>query len=114
MGVALGAFGAHALRETLLERGTTGTWETAVFYHLLHASIAWATVFSPPLAKKNAGRAACCWLLGVIIFSGSLYGLASGGPRWLGPITPLGGLLLILGWGYAAASALAATKTDVS
>jgi uncharacterized membrane protein YgdD (TMEM256/DUF423 family) len=100
-GVALGAFGAHGLRELLLEHGTTNAWETGARYHLLHAIALLALGFG--LQQTHAGtpwlaRAARAWIVGVVLFAGSLYALALGGPRWLGPITPLGGVCLLLGW----------------
>ena len=100
-GVGLGAFGAHALKARLQAAGTESTWDTAVQYHLLHAVVLLAiglwTRFSPALSGAVAVSG---WLffVGVVLFSGSLYGLALGGPRWLGPITPLGGLAFIAGW----------------
>ncbi len=103
-GVTLGAFGAHALKVTLLERGSLATWETAVHYHLIHAVALLALTAGaghgekPPAFRSWLQRAGWCWTLGVILFSGSLYALALGGPRWLGPVTPLGGLALIAGW----------------
>lgn len=100
-GVGLGAFGAHGLRAELLAAGTTNAWETAVRYHLLHAValFALAVALSLPAGKSRAVRlAGWGWLTGVVVFSGSLYWLALGGPRWLGPITPLGGLALLGGW----------------
>ena len=105
-GVAAGAFGAHALRETLAERGTTGAWETAVFYQLVHAVTVFVLALKgdrPPAAPagRHRKRAALSWVAGVLLFSGSLYLLALGGPRWLGPVTPLGGLALIAGWLFA-------------
>lgn len=101
-GVGLGAFGAHALRSRLLASDTLSTWETAVHYHLLHAVamlalVACARSFSPAL-QGALHLSGWLFLVGVILFSGSLYGLALGGPRWLGPVTPLGGLAFILGW----------------
>lgn len=100
-GVGLGAFGAHALKTRLQSAGTESTWDTAVQYHLLHAIVllalgVWAR-FSPALAGTIAVSG---WLFvaGIVLFSGSLYGLALGGPRWLGPVTPLGGLAFIVGW----------------
>lgn len=100
-GVGLGAFGAHGLRAELLAAGTTNAWETAVRYHLLHA----VGLFALAVALRQTasrGRFLCIagwgWLAGVLVFSGSLYWLALGGPRWLGPITPLGGLALLAGW----------------
>jgi uncharacterized membrane protein YgdD (TMEM256/DUF423 family) len=100
-GVALGAFGAHGLREFLLERGTTNAWETAARYHLLHSIALLALGFGLKQTNADAhwlARAARAWIVGVVLFAGSLYALALGGPRWLGPITPLGGVCLLLGW----------------
>jgi uncharacterized membrane protein YgdD (TMEM256/DUF423 family) len=101
-GVALGAFGAHALHETLLQRGMLEAWETAVRYHLLHAvallALAGFTRSGESLPGV-LGWTAKLWIVGAVLFAGSLYGIALGGPRWLGPVTPLGGLALILGWG---------------
>lgn len=102
VGVALGAFGAHALKAQLVESGTMETWKTAVFYHLVHAVAALSAGFCVKLPNKLMLRAAACWTGGILLFSGSLYGLALGGPRWLGPITPLGGLFFIVGWILAA------------
>jgi uncharacterized membrane protein YgdD (TMEM256/DUF423 family) len=93
-GVALGAFGAHALKETLATSGHAATWQTAVTYHLIHA----VALLAAP-AGKWAGR---CWIAGIILFSGSLYWLSLGGPRFLGPVTPFGGLFLLAGWALVA------------
>lgn len=101
-GVVLGAFGAHALHETLLVRGTLNTWETAVLYQLVHAvallGLAALIHASGTSEQRYLGWVARCWVVGIILFSGSLYLLALGGPRILGPITPLGGLAFMLGW----------------
>ena len=96
-GVALGAFGAHALKDTLAVRGTAATWQTAVLYHLIHAAALLALV-GVAGSWTNARWIGACWCLGVVLFSGSLYGLALGGPKLLGPVTPLGGLLFLAGW----------------
>ncbi len=101
-GVALGAMGAHALKATLAERGMTIPWETAARYHMFHAVAllgvaAWLRA-APAANSRKMTWAALCWTTGTLLFSGSLYGLALGGPRWLGPITPVGGLVLIAGW----------------
>lgn len=96
-GVALGAFGAHALKETLVAKGTSATWQTAVLYHLLHA-VALLALAGWAGNWPNARWIGLCWSLGVILFSGSLYWLALGGPKLLGPVTPLGGLALLAGW----------------
>jgi uncharacterized membrane protein YgdD (TMEM256/DUF423 family) len=101
-GVALGAFGAHGLKAVLIERGMTQAWETAARYHLLHAIAligvaAWLRG-GPGKSGKWMSATARCWVSGTVLFSGSLYWLALGGPRWLGPITPLGGVIMIAGW----------------
>ncbi len=111
-GVGLGAFGAHALKSRLLASNTLSTWETAVHYHLLHAVallalVACARTFSPAL-QGSLYVSGWLFLAGVILFSGSLYGLALGGPRWLGPVTPLGGLAFMAGWLYLLKPAFAA------
>ncbi|HTJ79955.1 MAG TPA: DUF423 domain-containing protein [Rariglobus sp.] len=101
-GVILGAFGAHVLKETLVGKGTVIIWETAVLYQLIHSvAILWANIpllASSPAATKWAARASTAWLIGVSLFSGSLYLLALGGPKWLGPVTPAGGIFLLAGW----------------
>jgi uncharacterized membrane protein YgdD (TMEM256/DUF423 family) len=110
--VVLGAFGAHALRATLEASGTREAWETAARYHLVHAAALLG--FAGWLRDPGRAPGACAawtvrlWVAGTVLFSGSLYALALGGPRWLGPLTPLGGLALIVGWVLAACSALAA------
>jgi uncharacterized membrane protein YgdD (TMEM256/DUF423 family) len=103
--VGLGAFGAHALAENLAVREMTAVWKTAVFYHLIHAVAAWAGSFCPVEMQRGMHRAGLCWLGGILFFSGSLYVLSLGGPRWLGPITPLGGLCFMAGWALAAHAA---------
>lgn len=108
LGVALGAFGAHGLKDVLAERGSTGTWQTAVLYHLVHSvallalAAYWRGGASVPSPALWAGW---CWTGGVVLFSGSLYWLALGGPKLLGPVTPLGGLAFLAGWALVAWSA---------
>jgi uncharacterized membrane protein YgdD (TMEM256/DUF423 family) len=104
VGVCLGAFGAHGLKALLLQNATVEVWQTAVHYHLLHAVAAWAIGFAPD-SSPPLRRAGIAWLVGILLFSGSLYGLALGGPKFLGPITPLGGLSFLLGWTFAGQSA---------
>jgi uncharacterized membrane protein YgdD (TMEM256/DUF423 family) len=101
--VALGAFGAHALKDFLLAHGTLDAWETGVRYHLAHAIALLALAACDARAATNAGRdwrifAGRCFFAGTVLFSGSLYGYALGGPHFLVFITPLGGLTLLLGW----------------
>lgn len=110
-GVALGAFGAHALKIRLEATSHTGTWDTAVFYHLIHTVAILAIAMSinpasPATKSRLLTTAAAAWLIGIILFSGSLYLLSLGGPRWLGPITPIGGLALLIGWGCVLVSGL--------
>lgn len=100
LGVLSGAFGAHALKVGLAERGMTTVWATAVLFHLLHAVIITALGWTvgPVAWSSRAGLTAASWILGTILFSGSLYLLAAGGPGLFGPVTPIGGLLLLTGW----------------
>ncbi len=104
-GVALGAFGAHALRAQLTELGTRDRWETAVHYHLLHAVAIFAAAIWLELGTgasavaRRIGWAVRWWLTGVVLFSGSLYCLALKAPTWLGASTaPLGGVSFLIGW----------------
>lgn len=98
LGVALGAFGAHGLRNRL-SPDMLAVWKTGVEYHLYHALalllVGLIAAARPSIAITNAG---ICFALGVLVFSGSLYALALSGVRWLGAITPFGGLLLLAGW----------------
>ena len=94
LAIALGAFGAHALRGVLEANQTRDLWNTAVLYHLVHASVLlWAATAEPFLHG-----AILCWVLGILLFSGSLYALALTKISVLGAITPVGGLLLMAGW----------------
>jgi len=95
--VILGAFGAHALEARLSANGTTATWKTAVDYQMWHA-LALLILANYSIPGRAAKIALGCFCLGIPLFSGSLYWLALEGPRWLGPITPLGGLLFIIAW----------------
>ena len=94
LGVALGAFGAHLLKEHLAALHLADVWEKAVFYHLIHAVALLLLAVNPAFPRL----AWSLMLAGVLIFSGSLYVLAFTGARWLGAITPLGGLCLLGGW----------------
>lgn len=96
LAVVLGAFGAHALAALLERTGRTGTWETATLYHLVHAAVLTGLAAFRPWARARA--AWLCLCAGLLIFSGSLYLLCLSGITWLGAITPIGGLLMIVGW----------------
>ena len=110
--VILGAFGAHALKAALVERGMLEVWQTAVLYHLVHAVAALAAGLAivhgngrelTPLIRRL--RAAChCWLAGIFLFSGSLYLMAGLGVQHLGWVTPLGGVLFLAGWAFVLAA----------
>ena len=103
-GVVLGAFGAHALKSRLAETALQ-TWQTAVSYQLTHAlALLVVGVWLRLMLQAGAGPArsldfaGAAFAIGILLFSGSLYVLALGGPRWLGPVTPVGGLAFIAGW----------------
>lgn len=106
LGVAAGAFGAHAL-EARLSADRLATWELAVRYQIVHAlallAAAWA---ASHWARFPAAWAGGLLVAGTIVFCGTLYALALGGPRWLGAVTPLGGLALLAGWATMVVGAL--------
>jgi uncharacterized membrane protein YgdD (TMEM256/DUF423 family) len=95
LAVALGAFGAHALKAKLSVE-MLDVWNKAVLYHFLHA------IALVSLAFFGAGNRASYFLLmaGIVLFSGSLYTMALTNARWLGAITPLGGLCFLAGWAW--------------
>ena len=96
LAVALGAFGAHSLRSTLETRGMLDVWNKAVFYQFIHAIALLVLAL-----YGTINRGACLLLLiGILLFSGSLYLLALTNLRWLGPITPVGGLCFLVGWAW--------------
>lgn len=101
-GVALGAFGAHALKPMLEAHGSVETWKTAVLYQLVHAVALLALAGWRDAHGGPSGRIAVLWFAGVLLFSGSLYWLSIGGPRLLGPVTPLGGAAFLAGWALLA------------
>ena len=95
LAVALGAFGAHALREHL-EPAALQTWHTAVQYQFWHALALLAAVVAPASRCRTASMAA--FIAGIVLFCGSLYALALGAPRFVGALTPFGGASFIAGW----------------
>ena len=96
LAVALGAFGAHSLKSMLETHGMLDVWNKAVLYHFIHAIALFVLALYSP-ANRGAW-----WLLfaGIFLFSGSLYLMALTDIRWLGAVTPLGGLCFLAGWGW--------------
>jgi len=96
--VGMGAFGAHALKGRLDEYAQ-GIYAKAVLYQMFHAmGILAVGILMIVRQNSNLNIAGICFTLGIILFSGSLYLLAISGVRWLGMITPLGGVSFIVGW----------------
>lgn len=101
LAVALGAFGAHGLEGILTRHHRLATWETAVFYHFIHAVVLLV------LAQRKPLLSGPWWSLfaGIVIFSGTLYCLALTNLKWLGAITPIGGVSFLVGWLWLVVSA---------
>ncbi|HKY36418.1 MAG TPA: DUF423 domain-containing protein [Polyangiaceae bacterium] len=101
LAVALGAFGAHGLQGRLVDAADGAKrlswWQTSAQYHLLHA-VALGLVALLIAKAPGARFAGIAFVIGTLLFSGSLYAMALGGPRWLGAVTPLGGLGFLAGW----------------
>ena len=105
LGVCLGAFGAHALRDSLSAQDLI-TFETGVRYQMYHSLALLAVAGAMSQWESDAlVFAGYAFVMGIVIFSGSLYILVLSGQRWLGAITPIGGFALILGWALLAWSA---------
>lgn len=117
LAVAAGAFGAHALAKRL-DPGELATFDVGVRYHMYHALALFAVAWLMSLRSSRAIRvSASCMMAGIVLFSGSLYGMSFTGWRWLGPVTPIGGMLLMTGWlllAVAAPGAFAAQANCVS
>lgn len=105
LGVAAGAFGAHALRE-ILPVDLLAVYETAVRYQLVHAlALLFVGLASAMWPDRRWDIAAALFSVGVVVFAGSLYMLALTGARWLGAITPIGGACFLAGWLVTAGAA---------
>ena len=132
--VAMGAFGAHALRDALPRihppesvARMEANWETAARYHLLHAvaalvALSWIGRLEDQRQAETGNMAAVpsgtrflsvyCFLAGSLIFAGCLYAMVLGGPRILGAVVPIGGVLMIGGWVALAWSALGLRSSE--
>lgn len=98
--IVLGAFGAHALKEQLSEYGQS-IYEKAVLYQMFHSlSIFIVTLLNQYFDSVNLTIVIWLFVVGIVLFSGSLYLLAITQIKWLGAITPIGGVLFIVGWGF--------------
>jgi uncharacterized membrane protein YgdD (TMEM256/DUF423 family) len=106
LAVALGAFGAHGLKDLLISHGTTTIWEKAVLYHFIHTVMLYLLATRTPLPSGPWYS----FLIGILIFSGSLYLLAATNIRWLGAITPIGGVSFLVGWLWLATSPVVASR----
>lgn len=94
--VALGAFGAHSLKPYLVAHQTEAIWEKAVHYHFFHT----LALLALALRQTVPTGAVLAFFLGILLFSGSLYVLAATNLRWLGAITPVGGVSFLVGWAW--------------
>jgi len=97
LSVVAGAFGAHALRARVGADLMT-TWQTAAHYHQLHSVVLLALGLYALASERSVTLSGALFGAGIVLFSGSLYLLVLTGPRWLGAVTPIGGLALIAGW----------------
>lgn len=99
LSVGIGAFGAHGLEATLTANGRIETFETAVKYQFYHTfALLLLGILMLNMESGYFNYASICFIIGIAIFSGSLYTLSLTNMTWLGAITPIGGLALILGW----------------
>lgn len=101
LAVALGAFGAHSLKATLQAHDMINVWEKAVLYHFIHA----LALLVLALHGVSSRGPSTLFVAGIFLFSGSLYLLALTNIRWLGAVTPIGGLCFLAGWAWLAISA---------
>ena len=112
LGVVLGAFGAHALQQLLAPR-QLASYQTSVHYQMLHSI---GLVLLGLVARATGEGSALRWsarlmLAGIVLFSGSIYLMTAGAPRWLGAVTPVGGVSFMLAWALLARHALAAQRS---
>jgi uncharacterized membrane protein YgdD (TMEM256/DUF423 family) len=100
VGVALGAFGAHGLEDLLTANGREATWETAVLYQFVHAGLLLVLGILDSIHPSAKLLRISTWttIAGILVFSGSLYVLSLTNVKWLGAITPIGGLCFLVAW----------------
>lgn len=99
LAVGLGAFGAHAQKAKLETNGYLSTYQTAVQYHFYHTlTLLFIALLLTKIPSAWLTYSGYCMMIGMVLFSGSLYTLSISGIKWLGAITPIGGLFFILGW----------------
>jgi uncharacterized membrane protein YgdD (TMEM256/DUF423 family) len=111
LGVAFGAFGAHALRARLSPE-MLAVFETGVRYQMYHAFATFAAAWACARWRRRVfGMSGGFFLAGIVVFSGSLYALALTGARWLGAVTPLGGVAFLAGWSCLAWGAWSAQRS---
>ncbi len=113
LGVVAGAFAAHALKDRL-DPDSLNAFHVGVDYQIYHA-IALLALTALPHSRWASRWIRCAgwsWIVGVVLFSGSLYGLAFTDWRWLGPVTPLGGVAFIVGWSCVVGAAFSARTGD--
>lgn len=101
LAVAIGAFAAHGIADPQAKE-----WlKTGASYQFMHTMAILACATFMNVGARGARHAPALFLAGILLFSGSLYAMAMGGPRWLGAVTPVGGLLFLTGWAVMAWSA---------
>jgi uncharacterized membrane protein YgdD (TMEM256/DUF423 family) len=107
LAVVLGAFGAHGLEDYLVEHNQAANFETAVRYQMYHAlALVLVGILAESRSPSALRAAGWCFVAGVVMFCGALYGIALARVSQLGMVAPIGGALLIAGWGALALSAL--------
>lgn len=106
--VALGAFGAHGLGDRLTPE-SKDWWETATLYALVHSALLTGLGLARRSGVSGLEMPGLVFCVGILIFAGTLYAMSLGAPRWFGAITPIGGLALLVGWGWLAVIGLSST-----
>lgn len=113
LAVAFGAFGAHGLKQIVAE-SKLAVFQVGVQYQMYHAlallAVAWLAGDRP---RRLVGAAGICMLVGILLFSGSLYALTFVNWRWLGPVTPVGGLSFLAGWFLLGVAALRSSSSPL-